>query len=94
MKDILRALNLGSRMAKKGGLYLIRRDAAAVIRHTYHRNAAVTYLYRNDARIGIDRIFREFFHNRSGALNDLARRNLIDGALIEKLNAHSVSCIP
>ena len=79
MVNVLRRPDFGSRMAKKGGRHLIGRNTAPVVRHPYHRDAAVANFNRDDTRIGIDCIFRKLFHNRGRALNNFARRDFVDG---------------
>ena len=79
MVNVLRRPDFRGRVAKKSGRHLGGSNAASVVRHPYHRDAAVANFNRNDTRIGIDCIFRELFHNRGRALNDFACRDFVDG---------------
>ena len=70
--QILRRAELAGGVAQKGGGQLLRRDAAAVVRHPDQAHAAPLDLHHNGGGSGVDGVFHQFFYNRGGALHHLA----------------------
>ena len=76
--DMLQVVDLrhftGS-MTLQGQLQFIAGNAAAVVSHANELEPAIRQVNANLRSSGIDTILNEFFNNRGGPLNDLARGN-------------------
>ena len=68
-------------MADESITHVLLCDAAAVIRHTDHGDAAVADLDRDRGAASIDGVLEELLHDTERPLDHLARRNLIDGLI-------------
>ena len=68
-------------MTDEGVAHVLLCDAATVIRHADHGDAAVADLDRHRGAAGIDGVLEELLHDAERPLDYLARRNLIDGLI-------------
>ena len=66
-------VQLARRVAQKGDARVLRRHAAAVVRHTDHGRAAAADLDGDVLRPGVQRVFAQLLDHGSRALDDLAR---------------------
>ena len=70
--QILRRAELAGGVAQKGGGQLLRRDAAAVVRHPDQAHAAPLDLHHDGGGSGVDGIFHQLLHNGGRPLHHLA----------------------
>ena len=63
LAQILLAAELAGGMAQKGGGQLLRRDAAAVVRHPDKAHAAPLDLHHHGGGPGVDGVFHQLFHH-------------------------------
>ena len=91
MVQIIRILYFTGGMAQERGRKLISLDTAAVIRHGYASETAALDPDLNPGRAGVKRVLDKLFHDRCGALNHLACRNLAD-QLVRELGDRTPRC--
>ena len=70
--QILRCPELAGGVAQKGGGQLLRRNAAAVVRHPDQAHAAPLDLHHDGGGSGVDGVFHQLLYNGGGALHHLA----------------------
>ena len=80
-EEVAGIADLRGGMANEGITHILLCDAAAVIRHTDHGDAAVADLDRDGGAASIDGVLEELLHDTERPLDHLARRNLIDGLI-------------
>ena len=83
--------DLARRVALQRERQLFLRNAAAVIRHGYASETAALDPDLNPGRAGVKRVFDKLLHDRCGALNHLACRNLAD-QLVRELGDRTPRC--
>ena len=80
-EEVAGIADLRGGMADEGITHILLCDAAAVIRHTDHGDAAVVDLDRDRGAASIDGVLEELLHDTERPLDHLASRNLIDGLI-------------
>ena len=80
-EEVAGVADLRGGMADEGVAHVLLGDAAAVVRHANHGDAAVADLDRYRGAAGIDGVLEELLHDTERPLDHLARRNLIDGLI-------------
>ena len=78
-------------MAQDRGLGIGAFHAAPVVRDADKARAAAHDLYLYGGRARVDGVLHEFFHHGGGTLDDLARRDLVDGRIVENMNPRHLS---
>ena len=84
--EIFGRSDLARRMADEGVLDRFSLDAAAVVRNLQLFDAAAADREGDLACAGVDRIFQQFFRDRSRPLDHLARRNQLGRVFIQNVN--------
>ena len=82
MLQILNFLDLAGRMTEKSQRDLVFFHARAVVSDANQLFAAVSNLYCNSCRTGINCIFYQLFHHRGRAFHHLTCCDLVDCILI------------
>ncbi len=77
MHQIVHRSDLTGRMAQERAWHLVPLDSASVICNPYKRSPAVRYLHNDSRRPGVNGILRQLLDHGCGALDHLARRDLI-----------------
>mgnify|MGYP005734717385 CR=1 FL=1 len=73
---------------------VVRVDALAVIRDADQLRPALEDVDIDAGGEGIDAVFQQLLHDVGGSLNDLARRDLVDNALVQLLNSgHGIASV-
>ena len=73
--QVARCADLAGGVAQKRPGRLVRRNAAAVVRHPDVFGAAALDLHRDGSRASINRVFNQLFEHRRRTFNHLARSN-------------------
>ena len=71
-RQVLRPAQLAGGVAQKRGRQLLRRDAAAVVRHPQVRHAAVLQLHGYGGRPGVQGVLQQLLAHAGGAFHHLA----------------------
>ena len=91
MSQIFQRLNLSGGMALESNFRFLRRDSAAVVRHTDVGFSAVSNFYHNAVGPGIDGILHQFFYDGKGPFDDLAGGDFIRYKAVQYLYHFSES---
>ena len=73
-------------MAQDRRLCILARHAMPVVRHTDEADPAAHDFDLNRGRPRIHRVLDKLLHDGGGTLHDLARCNLVDGAVVQYMN--------
>ena len=84
--EVASLLNLARRMAEDGEPRILFAHALAVVCHAQEARAAREDLDFDFFRARVNGIFDELFDDGSRSLDDFARRNLVDRAVIQHMN--------
>ena len=92
MKQILHCPDFAGGMTQKGYSHLILFNAASIVRNTNQGSTPVPNLYGDGCGARVYGIFHKLLDHGGRPLNDLARRDLIYGLLIQHLySAHPIT---
>ena len=78
-------------MAQDCRLCIGARHTAPVVRHADETDAAAHNLNLNRRCARVHRVLDQLLHDGGGALDDLPRRNLVDGSIIQYVNLRHAS---
>ena len=73
-------------MAQDRRLCILARHAAPIVRHADEADTAAHDFDLNRCRARVHRVFDKLLDDGGGTLHDLARRNLVDGAVVQYMN--------
>ena len=89
-REIPRLADLARRVAQDGELGVLAAHALAVVRHAHKARAAREDLHLDLRRARVDGVLDELLDNGGRALDDLSRRDFVDGRVIEHMDdAHA-----
>ena len=77
------AVDLGGRVARQSKRQVVRRHAAAIVCDPDQRLAAIGDHYLDPCRARVERVFDKLFGRRGGPLHDLARRDPVNGGIVQ-----------
>ena len=82
--EVVGVAQLAGGVAGEGELELVGRDTRAVVAHLDRAQPAAAQLDRDRPRARVDGVLEQLLDDRGGALDDLARGDLLDHARVER----------